>query len=377
MPGALYSMLYARAFQMDRDELFADDIQATEITNSAPRENDREGMDSTRRSLLMGGLASLTFPALGLDELRHISAMLLDAHRYTDRDIVHYFGRQLEFCADRDGRFGPRQTLPIVLGLLAAVERSGTEAKSNIRREVFGIGAQVAEFAGWLYRDMAMLEQASYWHDRAIEWAQVSGNLAMQGYVLLKKSQVAWDDRNAIRMITLAEAVQDGPWRIPVRVRAEAIQQEARAQAMLSGKADLIDRKIDLAREMLENAKHDSQRSTAKISPHYDDALFAAQVAICYTEAGRYQQARSLYDEWLSEDTFSRRDYGYFLSLKAGTCAALQEPDEASGLGIKALALARETGSVRTAREVSRLVGMLDRWRTRESVQELRSIAGS
>ena len=39
-----------------------------------------------------------------------------------------------------------------------------------------------------------MPESAEYWRDRAMEWAQAAGDGPMQGYVLLKKSQAAWDD---------------------------------------------------------------------------------------------------------------------------------------------------------------------------------------
>ncbi len=54
-----------------------------------------------------------------------------------------------------------------------------------------------------------MAELAGYWRDRAIEWAQEAGDSVMQGYVLLKKSQAAWDDRDALGMRTLAQAVQE------------------------------------------------------------------------------------------------------------------------------------------------------------------------
>ncbi|MDP4504210.1 hypothetical protein [Nonomuraea turcica] len=79
-----------------------------------------------------------------------------------------------------------------------------------------------------------------------------------------------------------------------------------------------------------------------------------------------------LYERWLSPESFSRRDYGYFLSLKSEAFVAMERPDSAAMNGLEALALARETNSARTHREILRLVGKLRRWRQRESVRELR-----
>jgi len=50
--------------------------------------------------------------------------------------------------------------------------------------------ARAAEFVGWLYRDAGLLPAASYWQDRAEQWAQEAGDLPLQGYILLKKSQL-------------------------------------------------------------------------------------------------------------------------------------------------------------------------------------------
>src|ERR1035441_3500980 len=41
----------------------------------------------------------------------------------------------------------------------------------------------------------------------------------MQGYVLLKKSQMAYDLREAHRVVTFAEAAQHGRWQFPRKVR--------------------------------------------------------------------------------------------------------------------------------------------------------------
>jgi hypothetical protein len=327
------------------------------------------GEDEVRRRVfLASGLAAATLPAIGLEGPRHIAAALEDAHRYADGSVVGYFRQQLDACAADDQAYGPKRTLPVVLGVLAAIEQTTRHTKTAVRPELLRLGARGAEFAGWLYRDITMPELANYWRDRAVEYAQAAGDLPMQGYVLLKKSQSAWDERDGLRMLTLAQAAQQGPWQLSARVRAEAAQQEARGHAMLSGDWALVEPKLDEARTLLATS------TPAVDGPgfHYDEALFTVQTAICFGEAGKPQQAVALYDQALSREGFSRRDRGYFMSLQGGAYAAAHSPDDASRVGLDALGLARATDSARTMRELTRLVRALRPWQAHPQVRELR-----
>ena len=325
--------------------------------------------DMQRRTLLSGGLA-LSLPALGLDDLRHIAAALENARRYLDHEVVDYFEGQITACATDDGARGPRETLPVVLGIIGAIEHHAGTVKPDVRRRLVAVGARSAEFAGWLYRDSATPKFANYWRDRAVEWAQEAGDLSMQGYILLKKSQAAWDTRDAGRMLALAQAVQDGPWRLPSKVLAEAAQQEARGHAMLGADLAVVERKLDEARALLDDPGAGDQEASS-LSTHYDQALLAMQTAICYAEAGKPLRAVALYRQELTASSFSRRDYGYFLSLMANTVAAAGEPDEASQLGVDALGVAAEMDSRRTIKELQRLTGRLEPWSRRAAVREL------
>jgi hypothetical protein len=137
---------------------------------------------------------------------------------------------------------------------------------------------------------------------------------------------------------------------------------------MLGTDADFVERKLDAGRNLLsKDAPRDEE-----LSWHYTSAVFAMQAALCYSEAGRSQLAVELYNTELSEDVFSRRDYGYFMSLKGGALAAMGEPDEASSTGLTALAIATATNSERTVRELVSLLQRLSPWSTRPSVQALR-----
>ena len=189
-------------------------------------------------------------PVLNPDQMQHIVAALENARRYADSTVAGYFRDQLATYAVSDGMRGPKETLPLVLAIIAAAVHAAREARPSVRRELLAVGARSAEFAGWLYRDSAALRLAGYWHDRAVEWAQMAGEPALQGYVLLKKSQAAWDERDAPRMLMLARAARHGPWVLPPWVQAEAIQQEARAEAMLGADITTIAASLDEARRV-------------------------------------------------------------------------------------------------------------------------------
>ncbi|MCX9191647.1 transcriptional regulator [Carbonactinospora thermoautotrophica] len=328
-----------------------------------------EGWLDMRRRAFLAGSAGIAIPSVALDDLKHIIFALEDTRRYFDSTVVDRFREQITKYAANDGTRGPRKTLPFVLGIIGAIESCARQVKPSVRRELLSVGAESAEFVGWLYRDIGMPDMAGYWQDRAIEWAQESGDGAMQGYVLLKKSQTAWDERDAIRMLTLAQAVQEGPWELPRKVRAEAAQQEARAHAMLGDDLKLMERKLDEAHRLL--AEGDQAANGRQLSPHYSSSLLAMQTAICYCEAGRPQRAVEIYQGHLSDEVFSRRDYGYFLSLKSISLAAAGEPDEASEVALQALEIAVATHSIRTMLELNGLLDRLKPWSNRAAVQEL------
>ncbi len=172
-------------------------------------------MPLSRRSLLLHGVAATTLPGLNADEAEHIAKALKNARRYSDAEIVASFKRQLDACKADDGMLGSHRTLPTVLGMLGAIKVTAQDAKPEVRRALFAVGARGAEFAGWLCRDLHDQDRATFWHDRATEWAQLSGDLPMQGYVLLKKAQTAYDDRDAVNVLGFAEAAQSGPCRLP------------------------------------------------------------------------------------------------------------------------------------------------------------------
>jgi hypothetical protein len=319
------------------------------------------------------GALTGALPVLSPDEMRHIAAALENARRYADSTVAGYFQEQLAAYALSDGTSGPKETLPLVLAIIAAVDHAARDARPAARVSLLAVGARGAEFAGWLYRDSAALRLAGYWHDRAVEWAQMAGESALQGYVLLKKSQAAWDERDAPRMLLLARAARQGPWNLPPWVQAEVIQQEARGEAMLGGDISVIAARLDEARNLLTQAQPGSLGDGSTLAAHYGISLLAMQMAICYCEAGQPARAVEIYDEYLTADAFSRRDYGYFRALAGIAAASAGRPDDAAALGRESLGIATATGSMRTLTELARLMERLRSWPGRPAVRVFRA----
>jgi transcriptional regulator with XRE-family HTH domain len=306
---------------------------------------------------------------LDVEELEHVASALNDARRYLDESVVAFFRTQLSQCKATDGRAGPGKALPLVLGILGAIQQHVAEVKPHVRGPLLGVGAEGAEFVGWLYRDLHDSSAASFWYDRAMEWAQAANDTAMQGYVLLKKSQMAYEDRDAYRVAALATAASQGPWQLPPRVRVEVLQQEARGLAMLGEPITMVERAMDEARRLFAVAQPNDR---PEFGTYFDDSALLLREASCDIEAGRPSRAVTRFDEALRGSGLSRRDEGYFRARRAFACALSGEPDAAANEGLNALSIAVAVRSERTVRELRRTVKVLEPWNSRPAARQLR-----
>jgi hypothetical protein len=90
-------------------------------------------------------------------------------------------------------------------------------------------GARYAEFAGWLHQDAGNPQEAAYWSDRVMGWAQAAGNDLMVSYVLMRKSNQASSQGDASRTLGLARAAPRGQdWLSPRRSGAGATSRGTR-----------------------------------------------------------------------------------------------------------------------------------------------------
>lgn len=322
-----------------------------------------------RRTILKSGISATALVSFGLGEIQHVTEALADSYRYLDGPVVEYFQCQLETAKSEDGALGAQKTLPVVLGLVSAIEEHTRDVKPAVRRDLLSVGADGAEFVGWLYRDLHQSTIAALWYDRAMEWAQEAGDAAMQGYMLLKKSQMAYDDGDPVRMLTLAQAAQHERWKLPTRVRAELLQQEALACAMLGEPFSLVEQKLGAAHELLTDAADTEPRG---LGGYFNESTLLLRNAVSYIEAGKPGLAAGLFGEVIAAGTLSRRDAGFFSARRAVALALSGEPDEAARVGKAAAEVAEAVKSERTMRVLGEVSQTLGRWRDRPAVREFR-----
>jgi len=309
-------------------------------------------------------------PALRMDDLTAIVALAHEVASHAPADRIPLYRSHVLAAVGRDQVDGPSAALPSLLGTLGALNESVRAAKGRAAHDLMLLGSQAAELAGFLYRDLGATGLARYWWDEAIRWARLSDDPMMEGYVLLRKSQAAWDHRDGEYMLRLSQAAREGPWHLPFHVAAEAAQQEARGQAMTGASLSTVEEQLRRAATLLEKAERHATEGS-RIAGHYSTPLFHLQCALAYHEAGKPLTALTLYDKYLQPSLFSPRDFAYFQALSAHTLAASGEPDQAAQAGAEALTAASHARSVRTIREVARLASNLTPWGNRPRVREL------
>lgn len=355
---------------VDVDALAAKDhgsLSALPIDSISATED--EAMSPLHRRTLLSGIAAAALPGLGVEGLQRGAGALEDSRRYPDGPVADYFRSQLDHAKCDDGTLGPQKTLPVVLGLLGAIEQQARGVKPTARRELLSVGADGAEFAGWLYRDIHQPGHAGFWYDRAMEWAQEADDAAMQGYVLLKKSQMAYDERDALRVLTLAQAGSHNRWQLPPRARAEVTQQEALGLAMTGEPLDAVKQKLDEARELLTTVPDDD---STLLGAYFTEDTLLLRNAVAYTEAGKPGTAVELFTGAIATGTLSRRDTGFFNARRAAAVALCGEPDAAAQLGRESAEVAHSMQSERTLRVLSDVLHTLDRWSSRPAVRDFR-----
>ncbi|MFD7720446.1 multiprotein-bridging factor 1 family protein [Streptomyces sp. NPDC059814] len=337
-----------------------------------------EECDVRRRTFL--GLVGVA-PVLDLDALDHLTAAAHGAHRHGEGELLSHLRTELDNVARADGLAGPHEALPTALGILAAINAAARTAGEDLRRELLVFGARGAELAAWLHRDAGAPAQAvAYWHHQAKEWATLTGDGAMHAYVLLRQAQ-ATDRTDAARMLDLARAATTGPWTLPPRPRAEALQQQARALALTGARVEEVARTLDQAHNALGRATPASGPATCTgpLGEGYNRERLMVQGAICYREAGQSERAVSLFGAHLATDVFAPRDRAFFTAQYSGALVAAGEPDEAAAAALESLALAAGARFGQALAELHRtaddLAPYVKRPAVREFLQRLHELA--
>lgn len=316
----------------------------------------------------MRGLAGPGGPYSSAAVGRQVAVMVRHARSLTSTEAVTYFRSGIDRAKADDGSKGAVSALARMLTILGAIAQLTRDLEPALRPALLSVGAQGAEFTGWLHRDGGDVPAATFWYDRAMEWAQEANDDVLQAYVLLRKSQMAYDLRNRPRAASLAHAAQRYERRLPRPVHAEILQQVALGLAVTGAPMRTVEQTMDDAWHLMTTSAGSTEGHEGLIIS--EDTMLLRRAA-CYTAAGRPASGAEIFAEVIRRGGLSRRDSGFFGARHALALALCGEPDEASQVGIRALNTASETDSRRTRVVLADAVRALAPWRNRPGPRAL------
>lgn len=279
------------------------------------------------------------------------------------------------FTADK--MLGPRQLLGPVLAQIDVLDGLRRHTRPGTAEPTLRLLAQYAEFAGWLHQDAGDTTAAMFWSDRATQCAQAVGDYQMVAYMLVRKSNIALLDNDAVNVVDLAAAARKVPGPVSPKLHALAAQQEARGWA-LAGEADQFRHHLDTAANLLREHPNDVDETAPVYLHRYDLDTLEEQSASGYRACGQAEAAVAILERKIAATSDKmHRDQGYQLAKLANTVLATAQPDpeRAITLGLRCVASARSTGSARIANELRALNRTLTRrWPTLSGTAELREV---
>lgn len=292
-----------------------------------------------------------------------------------DPAIVDHFRVLLdEFCR-LDSLMGPRYVIAPLLSELESLERLCSAARGVVRDNLLTVGARFAELAGWFFQDGGDLQMASYWTNRAMDYAQEIGDLQLISYVLMRKSSVATDGGQRAQGLGIANAALR-PWhRLTPGVRALALRQKAYAHAMFDEPNECSSTLLEAESQVLAiGADREEPTFTSYCSVQYVEM----EAANCWVRLGRPDEAIETYSNSLAEwPAEQRRDRGLCLSRLASAYASMGEIESACATGQQAAVAVRRAPSARTLGMLRTLSTQVAPSRRIGAVDDLRqSLAG-
>ncbi|MET9427287.1 MULTISPECIES: transcriptional regulator [unclassified Streptomyces] len=272
-----------------------------------------------------------------------------------------------------DHRFGSGHVRPVVVHYLNSVV-SGLLAGSYrdaVGRQLFGAVARLTELAGYMAVDTGQPGLAQRYYIQALRLAQAAGDRGYGGYVLAASmSHLAAQLGNPREIAQLARAAQEGA-RGQVTPRAEAmfLAAEARGHALL-GDARTCQEVVGRAVAALDRADPEAGDDPAWIA-HFDHAYLADELAHCYRDLGRPEEAARAAGDALDghpESRARRRAIG--LVLLATAQLQQREVEQACHTGTRAAQLLGTLRSSRGAEYLEDLQHRLEPYADEPAVRE-------
>ncbi len=203
--------------------------------------------------------------------------------------------------------------------------------------------------------------------DRAMDYATTSGDAVNIAYVLMRKANIACDLGSMVRAIGLTQAALRNATKVPPRIRALILGQQARAYALQGDRSACLRSAEEALREVT-----GSRANSDAIADYCTPGYIEIQAATCSVDLGKPQEAIPVYRSALSSlPPAMRRDRGICLTRLAVAHAAEGDKRSACDVGAQAVTTVRSATSARALSELRDLRQLLAPWRRDEEVSGL------
>jgi transcriptional regulator with XRE-family HTH domain len=303
-------------------------------------------------------------------------ALPADLPEKASPEILGYLANVLAEHIRADALVGPRYLVPVVQSQLPLIDRLCQASRGCDRYKVLTVGAQFAEFCGWLYQDSGRQDAATFWTNHALDYAQELNRPPVIAYIMMRKSNIATDFGNPGHGLGLANAALAAAGTLTPRVRAVSLRQQANAFALLSERT-AFERSVDLA---LAQAAAGTEQSTDDLAPYCTPSFVEMEAGMSWVRLGQAEKAVGVFEASLTAWPAGQetRDRGLCLARLATATAVEGDVSRSCQAGSEALAIGQSTGSARIRRQLRALCRELAPYAHDPAVRELRAqLAGA
>ncbi|WP_042422896.1 helix-turn-helix domain-containing protein [Streptacidiphilus anmyonensis] len=261
----------------------------------------------------------------------------------------------------------PSYLLPTLIAQTHSLRELSGQAEGPLRLALLRLGSRYAEYVGWLVQETGDDQGALWWTQRAVALAAAGGDDDLAAYALVRRALVTLYREDADRTVALAQQAQTR--NAPARIRGLAAQREAQGHALAGDECASLN-SLDRARDLLEQAAHESHRSILGTRNLPDPA--AMILGWCLHDLGRPRQAAEMLAEQLHrippEAMRTRARYGARQALAHATAGDI---DQACALARELLGTLPVVGSATIAADLRKLARVLARHPGNASVRDL------
>lgn len=302
-------------------------------------------------SFAMGTAAAAAATPAGLDRF--------------DVDPVEHFQRMKNLLMDHDNIFGANSVILSTQEQIDNLQQLRQSCRGADREKLLHIQTQFADLCGWLYQDSGDYHAATYWSGRALEWAHMRDDQDAIAFILARRSQLAGDMGDPTEAIDAAEAALNTAPHDASRVVAVAMTYAAHAHA-LGGNKVSCERSYAMAHEVAARLEADHASPWALFFNH---SYVEVQRGRSLIVLGEYDSAVESFRKAVSGLPHGyRRDCGVYLAREAAAHMGQGDVEQASAVGLQALAIGAETRSARIIGELKRLDAALRKFSSSANV---------